>query len=50
MISKCRKSDHYAEFIGGSWRLFLFQADIDEKRGEQKNVNGIHPGAHRMLR
>lgn len=49
MISECSKSNHKCNFIGGPRCFFLFQTDIDEKRGRYKNMNGIDPGTHRML-
>lgn len=48
MIAQGGKSNHNGNLIGGSGRLFLFQADIDQKGCHKQYMDGVNPGSSGM--
>ena len=45
MIAQGGKSNHNGYFIGRSFCLFLFQANIDQKGCHKQYMDGVDPGA-----
>jgi hypothetical protein len=49
MIAECSESDHDTQFIGKSWCVLFFIADIYQQGGDKEDVNQIDPGMGGML-
>ena len=49
MIAECSESDHDTQFIGKSWCVLFFIADIYQQGGDKEDVNQIDPGIGGML-